>query len=76
MKFCSDRQGIYGMFLWQYNILTKTKTYLSLELNVAFLVIFGEKILKFYNQFFRNFNHNLSKWFCGINIMPMVLESI
>ena len=35
MKFVSDQQGIYVMFFfWLYDILTKTRTYLSLKLNV------------------------------------------
>ena len=40
MMFGSDQQDIYGMFLWLYDILTKTRTYPSFELNVECFVNF------------------------------------
>ena len=40
MKFCSYQEDIYGMFLCEYGILTKTGTYLSLKLNLVFFVNF------------------------------------
>ena len=41
MKFDLDQQDILvvGMFLWLYDILTKTRTYPSLGLNLEFYVI-------------------------------------
>ena len=48
-------------FLLKYDILTKTRTYISLELRKFFI-----------SPSLENLNHNLSKRFCGINIMPMV----
>ena len=53
MKFCSNQEDIYGMFLCKYNILTKTGTYLSLKLNLLMFVNFREKVEKFYNYLIR-----------------------
>ena len=48
MKFCSNQEDIYDTFLCQYEVLTKTGTYLSLKLNLVIFVNFREKIEKFY----------------------------
>ena len=53
MKFCSNQEDIYDIFLWKYDILTKTETYLSLKLNLVIFVNFKEKIEKFYNYLIR-----------------------
>ena len=43
MKFCSNQEDIYGMFLCKYDILTKIGTHLSLKLNLAIFVNFRKK---------------------------------
>ena len=53
MKFCSNQEDIYDIFLCKYDILTKTETYLSLKLNLVIFVNFKEKIEKFYNYLIR-----------------------
>ena len=53
MKFCSNQEDIYGMFLCKYDILTKTGTYLFLKLNLVNFVNFREKIEKFCNYLIR-----------------------
>ena len=40
MRFCSNQKDIYGKFLCQYDILTKTGTYLSVKLNFVIFVNF------------------------------------
>ena len=63
-------------FLLNYDILTKTRTYLSLKFNLDFSVNIREKYRSFNNYIFRNINFNLSKKFCGINNVCGVLMSI
>ena len=53
MKFCSNQEDIYVIFLGKYGILTKTGTYLSLKLNLVTFVNFKENIEKNYNYFIR-----------------------
>ena len=53
MKFCSNQEDIYGIYLYKYDILTKTGTYLFLKLNLVVFVNFREKIETFYNYLIR-----------------------
>ena len=53
MKFCSNQEDLYDIFLCKYDILTKTGTYLSLKLNLVIFVNFRAKIEKFYNYLIR-----------------------
>ena len=75
MKFGSDQPDIYCMFFVVIWYLDKEKTYQSLVLNVDFFLIFEKKNRIFMITSSENVYHNLSKWFFGINIMPMVFWS-
>ena len=53
MKFCSNQEDIYGKCLCKYDILTKSGTYLSLQLNLVIFENFGEKNENFYDYSIR-----------------------